>query len=96
MAGDTAQSSTSSYFTSLAVTGCALQYLATVHKCDTEVHEQALELQMAIALQHLPHIHENLIKLSEADTAMEVTRVHAGTVFVPRQYVILVFVEVFT
>ena len=77
MAEDVPQTNHASYFTSLPVAGSALKYLPTVHKCDTELHEQALQLQMAIALHLLPHIRDNLNKLNEADTAMEVTRASA-------------------
>ena len=61
-----------SYYTSLTVAGYALKYLSTAHKSDTEDHEQAIGLQMAIALHLLPHIRENLVTLSEDEASSEV------------------------
>ena len=45
-----------SYYTLLSVVGCALKYLPAVHSSETDTHEQALRLQMAVALHLIPHI----------------------------------------
>ena len=47
-------------YTCLAVVGYALKHLSTCHISESDVHQQAIGLQLVAALQLLPYIHKGL------------------------------------
>ena len=59
-------------YTSLSIVGYALKYLPTAHTSEPDVHEKAIGLQMATALQLLPHIRGNLSALTATNSTNEV------------------------
>ena len=61
-----------SYYTSLAVVGCALKYLPTSHTSEPDIHEQAIALQVTTASQLLPHIQKSLSALMATESTIEV------------------------
>lgn len=69
------------HFTSLAVVGYALKHLPqtqTSHTSSSEpdIHEQAIGLQMATALQLLPHIQKGISVLMVTSGSNEVLHIH--------------------
>ena len=63
-------------YTCLAVVGYALKHLSTGHISDPDIHEQAIGLQLAAALQLLSYIHKGL---TTTDSSNEVRIVISPT-----------------
>ena len=59
-------------YTFLAIFGYALKYLPTTHNSEPDIHEQAIGLQMATALQLFPYIQQSLSALMATDSTNQV------------------------